>query len=148
MVVEIGNINGFKTHVPQQDHNKKFLNKNLKEIVGLETIFNFTYNELIQKTKSIDVFWFNERKFPSFVFEVEHTTDFKNALLKFLELQDFNTEMYIVSPDVRKKEFLATIDFTSFRPIKNRIKFLDYEYVSQWYSKSYELMLVKRSMRG
>lgn len=50
----------------------------------------FTYKEVVEKIKSIDVFWFNDRRFPKFVFEVEHSTDFKNALLKFLELQDFN----------------------------------------------------------
>ena len=143
MIVEIGNIKGFKTYVPPQDHNKKFLNKTLKEIVELKNIFKFTYDDIIQRTKSIDVFWFNERRFPSCVFEVEHTTDFKNALLKFLELQDFNVNMHIISSGARKKEFIAKIDFTSFRHIKNKVKFLPYEYVSQWYAKSYELMLTE-----
>jgi len=148
LIVEIGNIKGFKTYVPPQDQNKKFLNKTLKEIVDLNTIFNFTYEDIIEKTKSIDVFWFNERKLPYYVFEVEHTTDFKNALLKFLELQDFNINMNIVSYFARKREFLSKIDFTSFVPIRNRVKFLTYEDVSKWHTKSYELMLVEKNMIG
>jgi len=148
LIVEIGNIKGFKTYVPPQDHSKRFLGKTLKEIVDFKTILKFTYENIVEKTKSIDVFWFNKRNFPSFIFEVEHTSDFKNALLKFLELQDFNTQMNIVSHDARKKEFLAKIDFTSFVPIKNRVKFLTYEEVSQWHAKSYELMLTENKIIG
>jgi len=143
MIVELGTIKGFKTYVPPQDQNKKFLNKALKEIVDIKSIFRFTYDNVIQKIKSIDVFWFNERKFPSFIFEVEHTTDFKSAMLKFLELQDFNIHMYIVSFGERKREFLSKIDFTSFKPIRNKIKFLSYEQLSQWHAKSYELKLTE-----
>ena len=148
MIVEIGKLKGFKTYVPPQDQNKKFLDKPLKEIADLRTIFKFTYDDLIQKIKSIDVLWFNERKFPASVFEVEHTTDFKNGLLKFLELQDFNLKMYIVSPDARKREFLNKIDFAGFEPIKNSVKFLNYEDISQWHSKSSELMLTESKIMG
>ena len=143
MIVEVGRLKSFKTYIPPQDQNKKFLNKPLKEIADLKTIYKFTYENLIQKIKSIDVLWFNERKFPHSVFEVEHSTDFKNALLKFLELQDFNVKMYIVSSEARKREFLNKIDFTSFKPIKERVKFLDYESLSRWYSKVSELMLIE-----
>ncbi|MCP2604778.1 hypothetical protein NLC29_01310 [Candidatus Aminicenantes bacterium AH-873-B07] len=146
MIVEIGNIKGFTTYVPPQDQNKKFLGKTLKEIINLKTIYRFTYDDVLEKIKSIDVFWFNERKFPSFIFEIEHTTDFKNALLKFLELQDFNTKMFIVSYKARKKDFLSKIDFTSFRPIRNKVKFLSYEEVSQWHAKSYELILTEKKI--
>lgn len=148
MIVEIGGFKGFKTYIPPQDHNKKFLNKTLKEIVDLESIFRFTYDDIIQKIRSIDVFWFNERKFPTSVFEVEHTTDFKNAMLKFLELQDFNVYMYVVSFGERKREFFAKLDFSSFKPIKDKVKFLTYEEVSQWHSRSSELMLIESKIMG
>jgi len=148
MILEIGNLKGFKTYIPPQDHNKKFLNKTLKEIVDLKTIYKFTYDNLIQKIKSIDVIWFNERKFPSSVFEIEHTTNFKNSLLKFLELQDFNLKMYIVSSVARKKEFQNKIDYTGFDVIKNHVNFLDYEYISQWHSKSSELALIESKIMG
>jgi len=146
MIVEIGVMKGFKTYIPPQDQNKKFLNKTLKEIVDLKNIFNFTYDNLIQKVKSIDVTWFNERKFPDSIFEIEHTTDFKNGLLKFLELQDFKVMMYIVSPEARKKEFLNKIDSATFEPIKKTIKFLTYENVAKWHSNLSELMLIESNI--
>lgn len=148
MIVEIGNIKGFKTYVPSQDKNKKFLSRPLKELVNLNDIFKFTYEDVIQKIQSIDVFWFNERKFPAHIFEVEHSTDFKNALLKFLELQDFNVQMYIVSYKERRREFMSKIEFSGFKPIKIKTRFISYEEVSQWYAKSYEPMLTESKVLG
>jgi len=148
MIIEIGNIKGFKTYVPPQDKNKNFLNRPFKELVKLDNIFKFTYEDVIQKVKSIDVFWFNQRRFPAYVFEIEHTTDFRNALLKFLELQDFNVQMNIVSFKERKEEFLNKIKFSAFEPIKQRIRFITYEQVAQWYRKSYEQMLTESKIIG
>ncbi len=146
IIVELGNMKGYKTFIPQQDKNKKYLNKPLKDIVTLNDIFRFTYDDVIEKVKFIDVFWFNERRFPVSVFEIEHSTDFKSAMLKFLELQDFNIRMHIVSPAERKREFISRLQLSAFQPIKNRTFFLSYEEVSQWHSKTYELMLMERSI--
>lgn len=148
MIIEIGNIKGFKTYVPPQDKNKKFLNRPLKELINLNDIFKFTYEDVIQKVQSIDVFWFNERKFPAHIFEIEHSTDFKNALLKFLELQDFNVQMYIASYKERQREFLSKIAFSALEPIREKIRFISYEEVSQWHAKTYELMLTEGKIFG
>jgi hypothetical protein len=143
LIVEIGNIKGFKTYVPPQDKNKKFLSKYLKELTSLDTILEFTYRDIIRRVQSIDVFWFNDRRFPSCVFEIEHSTDFKNALLKFLELQDFNVQMYVVSPKQRQREFSYIINFSSFDPIKERVEFVSYEEVAQWHARVFELKLIE-----
>jgi hypothetical protein len=112
----------------------------------LEDIFKFTYEDIIQRVQSIDVFWFNERRFPSSIFEIEHTTDFKNALLKFLELQDFDIQMYIVSYKERQKEFLSKIELSAFKPIKVKTKFIDYEGVSKWHEHAYKLWLTESEL--
>lgn len=148
MIIEIGNIKGFKTYIPPQDKNKKFLNKPLKKLVKLDRILKFTYDDIIQKIYSIDVIWFNERKFPAYVFEIEHSTDFKNALLKFLELQDFNVQMYVISHKARKKEFVSRMKFSAFAPLKEKAHFITYEDVAQWYAKSFELMLTEKKILG
>jgi len=109
----------------------------------LDTILEFTYRDIIRRVQSIDVFWFNDRRFPSCVFEIEHSTDFKNALLKFLELQDFNVQMYVVSPKQRQREFSYIRNFSSFDPIKERVKFVSYEEVAQWHARVFELKLIE-----
>jgi hypothetical protein len=86
------------------------------------------------------------RRFPSYISEVEHTTGFRNALLKFLELQDFNINMYVVSSDNRQREFTSKFEFEAFKPLKERTKFINYVQLSQWHSRAYELMLKERDV--
>lgn len=135
LLLEIGNMKGMTTFLPAQDKNKLFLNKPLKEISTLNKIYDFTHQELVNRAKTIDVIWFNERKLLSSVFEVEHSTDIQNSLLKFNDLQDFHSQFYIVSSDVRKAEFLKKMNFSSFKEIKSRVKFIDYQFVSDLHTK-------------
>lgn len=131
LVVEIGNIKGYATFIPNQDKNKKYLNQSLKEVASLEAIHQFAYPEIINKAKTVDIIWFNERKMPSAFFEVEHSTDIYNSLIKFSELQDFNSKFNIVSDIARKREFESKLSAKVFSDIKERIKFISYEQVSE-----------------
>jgi len=146
LLVEIGNIKGFETFVPNQDKNKKFLDKSLKEVSTLDTIYPFTYPEIVKKAETVDVIWFNNRKFPTRFFEVEHTTDFYNSLLKFNELQDFLVEFYMVSSPNREKLFNNKINIEAFRTIKKRVGFLDYEKLSKYHSQCFELYKTERDI--
>lgn len=83
LLAEIGNRKGHSTFVPNQDKNKLYLDKSLKEVTSISDILEFTYPETLKRAKTIDVIWFNQRKFPSAFFEVEHSTDIQNSLLKF-----------------------------------------------------------------
>lgn len=146
LLAEIGNIKGFATFVPNQDKNKIFLDKPLNEISSLDEIHRFTYPELIKKAGTIDVIWFNDRKFPSSLFEVEHTTSIYNSLLKFVDLQDFYSKFYIVSSINRKEEFKQKINVVAFKDIKARVKFVNYEYISRLHMKSFELYEIQKEM--
>lgn len=139
LLVEIGNIKKYQTFVPNQDKNKRFLNRTLKEITTIENIFHFSYDNIVGKAKTVDVSWFNNRNLPSFMFEIEHTTNINESLLKFFELQDFNVNFYIVADNIRKKEYEQKTSLNAFAPIKNRIKFLDYNNLSNWHTKSFEI---------
>lgn len=79
---------------------------------------------------------------PASFFEVEHTTDMQNSIIKFCDLQDFHSNFYIVSNFSRKKEFDTKINYSPFKKIKERIKFIDYEYVAKWYNNISELSLI------
>ena len=87
----------------------------------------------MRKAKTVDVIWFNERQMPSDFYEVEHTTDIKNSLSKFYELQDFHAGFYIVADICRKKEFEDKLHVSMFSAIEERVKFIDYEKVSGLY---------------
>lgn len=146
LVAEIGNCKGFTTYVPPQDKNRKYLNKKLNEVVSLENIYEFTYPHVINKAKTIDIIWFNQRKYPHSVFEVEHSTSFYNSLLKFTELIDFSSKFFIVSDVNRKKEYESKITLDAFSEIQNRVTFLDYEKLSKWHSNAHEMMNIEREV--
>ncbi len=131
LVVEIGNLRGFKTFVPKQDRNKKFVKYKLDDIVSLREIYQFTYEEIIRKASTVDVIWFNERKMPHAFWEIEHTTDFVNALLKFVDFQDFRANFYVVADSSRRDLFEKRIKQSAFEPIQKWVRFIDYEKLAE-----------------
>lgn len=146
LLVEIGNLRQFHTFVPNQDKNRKFLNKSLSELATITSIYSFSYSNLVKRAQTIDVVWFNDRKMPDSFFEVEHSTDIQNSLLKFLDLRDFNVNFRIVADKKRKREYESKLSYSAFKPISEKVKFLDYETVSELHSKSIELNLIQRSI--
>lgn len=141
LLVEIGKLQNSITYVPAQDQHHLFLEKRLGEVSDLTIIPNFTFEHLLRKARTVDVIWFNQRQMPTHFYEVEHTTDIKNSLSKFYELQDFFSLFYIVADQHRENEFKDKLNASIFSPIKNRVKFLNYDKVATLHSSlSIQLM--------
>lgn len=136
LLVEIGNLKKFQTYIPNQDRNKIFLGKTLGDIAAISEIYKFSYDNILQKARTIDVSWFNLRKMPHMLFEVEHSTDIQNSLLKFTELQDFYVKFYIVADEARKREFESKLLLNAFVPIQKRIQFMSYNQLSDLHTKT------------
>jgi hypothetical protein len=148
LLIEIGNWQGFDTFVPTQDKNRISLGKKLDEITSVKEIPQFTHSKFVKRASTIDVIWFNERKMPQAFYEVEHTTDIQNSLLKFFDLQDFTAEFFIVSDISRKGSFDRKIVLEAFRPIKERVKFRNYDYIAKWHeniSQNYALKQLEKT---
>lgn len=135
IVVEIGNIKRFGTYVPAQDKNKRFLEKNLCEITTMDSIPQFTYENIIRRAKTVDVIWFNERQMPCGFYEIEHTTDIKNSLSKFYELQDFRATFSIIADERRRNQFEDIISASMYNPIRELVRFVSYENLVKQYTK-------------
>ena len=133
LLVEIGKYRHHTTYIPAQDKNRLFIDKKLGEITDSVELPDFTYEIIKKKARTIDVIWFNERQMPSDFYEVEHTTDIKNSLSKFYELQDFHAGFYIVADVSRKREFEDKLHVSMFSPIEKRVKFLNYKQVVDLY---------------
>ncbi len=133
LLLTLGNLKSFKTFAPQQDKNKKFLDKTLSEVRTLIEIPDFTYASLVKRSSTVDVIWFNQRGMPNSFFEIESSTDIQTSLTKYNDLQDFHTRMFIVADIRRKAEYQTKIARSSFDEIKNRVTFLDYESLVKQY---------------
>ena len=129
-IVEIGNLKGYQTFIPNQDKNKLYLGRKLCEMATLSNIYRFGYDHILQRAKTVDVTWFNERNMPANLFEVDHSTPIQNSLLKFMELRDFYAYFFVVADSVRKTEFDTKLSsYSTFTPIRNRTGFISYEEV-------------------
>ena len=80
---------------------------------------------------------------PHSFFEIEHSTDIQNSLLKFNDLQDFYVRMTIVADIKRKPEFEDKMRFHAFDELRlnKRVSFLSYDTLI----KQYEMELEKQS---
>lgn len=146
LLVEIGKLKQYEAFVPSQDRNKRFLGKTLGEVTSQTDFYQFGYDHIVRKAKTVDVCWFNVRKMPSVLFEVEHSTDIQNSLLKFVELQDFNANFFIVADKVRKEEYVGKLALNAFVPIKQRVQFMDYDKLSDWHTKTFEIVSVEHNL--
>ncbi|MDR1033205.1 MAG: hypothetical protein LBL41_00280 [Bifidobacteriaceae bacterium] len=140
LLTEIGKMQGLKTYVPAQDKNKLFLETKLGEIADTTTILPFTYEKITNKARTVDAIWFNkDRDLPNAFFEVEHSTDIKNALSKFYELQDFRAKMIIVADVHRKPQFDKIMTDSLWRSIRNIVTFQSYDKVVDLHKKTIDL---------
>ncbi|GHV09639.1 hypothetical protein AGMMS50229_20100 [Campylobacterota bacterium] len=139
MLLETGNSKNDVEETYTNDKKCAFNNKSLGSLATLKTVPPFTYEKIVKESVSfMDVVWFNQRGFPSKAFEVESSTNFRDAFVKFMELQDFITEFCCVSPLERKTKFDRELDKTAFLPIRNRVRFLSYEAIESDYKHSLE----------
>ena len=146
LLLHIGNMMQLETFVPAQDKNKKFINETLGDISTLHSVPKFSYEEFVNRSRTIDVMWFeknalgNNVLMPSRLFEVEHSTDIQNSLLKFADLDCFNVKMYIVADGKREGDFHYKINHNYFESIKKRVEFVSYDRLD----KLYEGMLTQK----
>ena len=143
LLVQVGNLKKYNTYVPNQDKNKRFLaSESLGGLTSVKDIYPFCYPSIVRHAKTIDVIWFNERKMPASIFEVEHSTDMKNSLIKFVELQDFRTDMIIVAEAKRKRLFQDALSLSAFQKIKGYVRFWSYEQLSDYHSNLFRLQTI------
>lgn len=144
ILLVIGRYRNMNTFVPQQDKNKKFYDgRSLHELSTLDELPAYSFPKLVKRSSTIDTIWFNKRDMPHSFFEIEHSTDIQNSLLKFNDLQDFYVRMAIVADAKRKPEFEAKLAFHAFDELRRdkRVVFLSYEALI----KQYEMELEKQT---
>ena len=134
-----------QTFIPHQDSNRQFYDgRRLSDLSTLDEHPPYSYPHMVKRSSTIDTIWFNGRNMPHSFFEVEHSTDIQNSLLKFNDLQDFYVRMAIVADIKRKPEFEDKMRFHAFDDLRlnRRVSFLSYDALI----KQYEMELEKQSL--
>ena len=141
LLLEMGKLRHLDTFVPDQDKNKQFLNQAvLGDLRTIQAIPEYSYPQLVKRSSTIDVIWFNDRHMPHSFFEVEHSTDIQNSLLKFNDLQDFAARMVIVADEKRRHEFDSKMGYVAFHQLadEKRVAFLSYDSLGKQYEQESE----------
>lgn len=141
LLLEMGKMRHLDTFVPDQDKHKQFLNQaELGELRTIQELPEYSFPQLVKRSSTIDVIWFNDRHMPHSFFEVEHSTDIQNSLLKFNDLQDFAARMVIVADEKRHQEFIYKMGFAAFQQLAKdkRVAFLSYESLGKQYEQEFE----------
>lgn len=139
MLLMLGTLRGHACWAPNQDRHKLFGQAPLERIRTLEKIPAFSFEHVVRRSQTVDVIWFNERRMPRGFFEVEHSTDFQNSLVKFSDLQDFNSRMVVVADRQRRPEFDRKLRYSAFSDICRRVEFLSYESLVRQYETAHRL---------
>lgn len=143
-LIEMGNFKKFLTYTPDKTAIFKD-NVFLNQIETIEEFPEFTYQEIINIVKRIDVIWFNQKgfKFPHKAFEVvDSIGTLSESLNRCLQLKAFNLQFYIVAPEEYKKKVNEKINAEPYFEFKERFSFLNYEKITSLYEhaiKSNEL---------
>ena len=137
LLLELGKMRHLLTFVPDQDKNKKFLQTPLGKIRSFSSIPQYSYPKIVKRSSTIDVIWFNSHQLPHSFFEIEHSTDIQNSLLKYNDLQDFYVRMFIVAEEKRRQEYLKKLSYDAFETLRNnkRVKFVSYELLEKQYEQ-------------
>lgn len=141
LLLEMGKMRHLDTFVPDQDKHKQFLNQaQLGDLRTFQELPEYSFPQLVKRSSTIDVIWFNNRHMPHSFFEVEHSTDMQNSLLKFNDLQDFSARMVIVADEKRHHEFIVKMGYAAFKELlqNRRVDFLSYESLDKQYNQELE----------
>jgi hypothetical protein len=136
--LEIGNFKKFSTYTADPSAVFKD-NIRLLDIAELKEIPQFTYPEIIQETKRIDVVWFNKKgfRFPQRVFEVvDSIGTLTGAFNRSLQLLNFRTEFYIVAPEQHRAKYEQTVQLEPYNRNIDNFKFINYDDIIALYENA------------
>jgi len=132
--LDIGNLSKYETYTadPKQTYN----NIPLYKIASLSEMPNFTYKNILDSVKNIDIIWFNKDKnnlcFPKRAIEViDSLNTLEPALSRTYQLNSFNTDFYLVTKPDFVEKINKILDKALYKTIKNRYKVLDYEEIQK-----------------
>ena len=133
--LELGNARNYLTYTA--DPSKLYRdNVYFKDIANLKSVPNFTYKEITNEIRRIDVLWFNNAKyaFPQCAFEVVDSVNTLNgAFNRCLQLKAFATKFIIVAPQIHYKKFKQKLELEIYQDKKNFFKFVNYDEMIETY---------------
>src|SRR5438034_9002993 len=127
---EVVDLEGYKT----------VIRRPLGQIATLDKIPDFASKRILESAKDIDVIWFKD-DLPVVCFEVEHTTNVKQGLLRQFQVSRLmqNARFYVIATEWQRAKFEKEADTYPFKQIRDRYAFRSYEGLVELYSEAWKL---------
>lgn len=142
--VELGNFEKYNTFTADPSKSYKD-NIYLNNITSLKDIPNFTYPEIINVAKRIDVLWFNKKGFlfPKRAFEiVDSIGTLGEALNRTYQLSEFNLNFYIIGKENDINRFTSKVNREPYNIIEKRYIYKSYDEIIDYYNKRLEIEIL------
>lgn len=139
--IEWGNFKNFKTYTADPSALYRD-NIKLKDIATMPELPPFTYPEILQEVKHIDILWFNQKSFmfPQYAIEVvDSIGTLNNAFNRCLQLQNMHTKFIIVAPEKHREKYKQTLRLETYQREQHRFRFLNYDDLQKIYHHSAQL---------
>lgn len=141
LLLILGNMLGFNTYTADRS-SKTTDGEKLGNFCTLKRIPAFTYPEILDTVKQIDVIWFKDR-YPKYCFEVEHTTDVTKGLLRLYQIRQLSTSLFIVAPSSKRLKFDSEVRKDPFNKIEERYIFRTYTELMKLYDCAKKFLPMK-----
>jgi len=141
LCLELGNFKNFLTYTADPSALYRD-NLKLDSFATMHNIPDFSYADIVQNTKKMDVIWFNSKGliFPKRVFEiVDSVGTLSSAFNRCLQLKNFRTTFFIVAPEKYKTKFNKTINLEAYQNNQDRFKFINYEQITELYENAMQV---------
>jgi len=139
--LELGNFEQFDTYTPDPTAIFKD-NIVLSNLRTIDLLPLFTYKEILDVAKRIDVLWFNKAgfKFPKRAFEiVDSIGTLGEALSRTFQLIEFDLDFHIVGSKDNREKFQNKITKEPYTRVADRYKYQSYEEIIDYYDKRLQL---------
>jgi len=143
LLLQLGNILGFDTYTADKT-SKTEGGEELGNLCTLKELPAFTYPEILDTVKQVDVIWFKD-KYPKYCFEVEHTTDVTKGLLRLYQVKELRASLFIVAPSSKRSKFDSEIRKDPFNKMKERYIFRTYTQLLDLYDCAQKFLPMKAS---
>lgn len=144
MLLNLGRIYEFETYAPPSDASmRRFEGRPLADFTTVRELPDFSTRRRMRDFVHVDVIWLRGDTgdcVPHHAFEVEHTRNIRDALLRLYQFTDANlrTRLYVVAPSKKERKFETEIARAPFNVMKNDCKFRNYTQLLSIYEAAVE----------
>lgn len=136
MLAQVGRLLGYDVYVADPSHESKAFGVKLAELADLQEVPRFTLDRYLDTIGHVDVIWFRE-EFPVYCFEVEHSTNVTQGLLRLYQIRRFtDASFFIVAPAKVASRFRNEVQKDPFHQIKDRYTFRSYDDLTAFYQSA------------